>query len=402
MCSDWAVRARDITKCYHLYDRPADRLRQMLWCGRKTFYREFWALRPLNLEVRRGEVLGVIGRNGSGKSTLLQIVCGTLTPTGGQVAVNGRVAALLELGAGFNPEFTGRENVFLAASILGLSHQEILARMEAIVDFSGIGAFIDQPAKTYSSGMFVRLAFAVATSVDPDILVIDEALSVGDGAFARQSFDRIMALRQRGATILFCSHSMYHIEAICDQAVWLRDGMIEMHGVPARVVAAYNDYLDGKSLDHAAAPTVLPARASTARLTRIQVEADGVGGNPLEVRSLESTVTVTVAFSSDPALPCPTLAVGIRNLAGVTLASAGSHNDGVPLVRAADGGGGGRLVFPAMPLLKGEYTLNVFLLCERGVHFYDFAERHVTLRVSQEGLEQGVVSLPHRWETETP
>lgn len=402
MSSDQAICAENLSKCYTLFDRPSDRLKQMLWRGRRKYYREFWALRDVSLTVARGEVLGIVGRNGAGKSTLLQLLCGTLTPTDGRIAVNGRIAALLELGAGFNPEFTGRENVLLAASILGLSREETLARMAAIIDFSGIGPFIDQPAKTYSSGMFVRLAFSVATSVDPDILVIDEALSVGDGAFARQSFDRIMALRQRGATILFCSHSMYHIEAICDRAIWLRDGRIERHAAPAEVVAAYNDYLDGKSITHPGPEVTLPARAHTARLTNIQVEVDGIGGNPLAVRSLESTVTVTVEFASDPALPCPTLAVGIRNPADITLASAGSRNDGVALTRAADGRGSGRLVFPALPLLKGEYTLNVFLLCEQGVHFYDIAERYVTLRVSQTGLEQGVVALPHRWETVAP
>ena len=210
-----SIVASALGKTFELYTRPVDRLWQLLWGRRRRFSKPFVALNDVSFSLKRGEVLGLVGRNGAGKSTLLQLICGTLQPTAGEVAVNGRVAALLELGAGFNPEFTGRENVFLNAAVMGLSTAEIDARYDEIVSFSGIGDFINQPVKTYSSGMYMRLAFAVATAVDPDILVIDEALSVGDGAFARKSFDRIMALRERGATILFCSHSMYQIEAIC-------------------------------------------------------------------------------------------------------------------------------------------------------------------------------------------
>ncbi|MFZ4704170.1 MAG: ABC transporter ATP-binding protein, partial [Candidatus Methylumidiphilus sp.] len=213
--ADFAIRAEGLSKCYTLYDHPADRLKQMLMRGRRQYYREFWALRETSFELAKGQVLGLVGRNGAGKSTLLQLVCGTLAPSGGSLDVRGRVSALLELGAGFNPEFTGRENVYVSAAILGLSKAEINLRYDEIVEFSGIAEFIDQPVKTYSSGMFMRLAFAVATSVDPDILIIDEALSVGDGEFARKSFDRIIAMKETGKTILFCSHSMYHIESIC-------------------------------------------------------------------------------------------------------------------------------------------------------------------------------------------
>ncbi|MGZ8193237.1 MAG: ABC transporter ATP-binding protein [Methylobacter sp.] len=192
MSAEPAIVVKNLSKHYQLYTRPHDRLKQLLCLGKRQYYREFSALHELSFEVMPGEVVGIIGRNGSGKSTLLQLVCGTLTPSTGEVSVKGRVAALLELGTGFNPEFTGRENVFMSAAIMGLSQKEIENRFDEIVDFSGIREFIDQPVKTYSSGMYVRLAFAVATSVDPDILVIDEALSVGDGAFARQSFNRVM------------------------------------------------------------------------------------------------------------------------------------------------------------------------------------------------------------------
>ena len=244
MFSSLAISAQHLSKTFLLYDRPIDRLKQMVMRGRRRYYKDFAALHDVTFELQKGEVLGLVGRNGAGKSTLLQLICGTLTPTHGQVTVHGRVAALLELGAGFNPEFSGRENIYLNASILGLTKVEIDERYDAIVDFSGIADFIYQPVKTYSSGMYVRLAFSIATSVNPDILVIDEALSVGDGAFARKSFDRIMRLKESGATILFCSHSMYQIEALCTRAIWLEKGNVMQLGSPASVVASYLTFLD--------------------------------------------------------------------------------------------------------------------------------------------------------------
>lgn len=195
-----------VGKCFELYDRPIHRLWQTAWMGRRTFYREFWALRDINFTVRRGECVGIVGRNGSGKSTLLQIIAGTLAPTTGQVRVNGRVTALLELGSGFNPEFTGRENVYLNAAILGIPRAEVDARYDEILDFAGIGDFIGQPVKTYSSGMMVRLAFAVQVMVEPDIFIVDEALAVGDAAFQRKCYARLDRLVDNGMTLLLVTH----------------------------------------------------------------------------------------------------------------------------------------------------------------------------------------------------
>src|SRR5690606_26363765 len=186
-----AISVAGLSKCFHLYEKPRDRLLQMFSFGRRQYYSEFWALRDVSFEVRRGETIGVVGRNGSGKSTLLQMICGTLTPTAGTISTNGRIAALLELGAGFNPEFTGRENVYLNAAILGLSRQETDERFDDIAAFADIGDFIDQPVKMYSSGMYVRLAFAVAINSTPDILIVDEALAVGDVRFQYKCMRRI-------------------------------------------------------------------------------------------------------------------------------------------------------------------------------------------------------------------
>lgn len=235
-----AVLVQNLGKTYHIYDRPQDRLKQILLGKRATYYREFEALKNINFCVQPGETLGIVGRNGSGKSTLLQLVVGTSTPTAGQVQVRGRVAALLELGAGFNPEFTGRENVYLNAGILGLSKEEISDRFKAIVAFAEIGDFLDQPVKTYSSGMFVRLAFAVAIHVEPDVLVIDEALAVGDEAFQRKCFARIQTFKKQGGTLLFVSHSAGAIVELCDRAICLDGGEMLCAGSPKQVVALYH------------------------------------------------------------------------------------------------------------------------------------------------------------------
>ena len=352
-------------------------------------------MHDVNLEIMPGEVVGIIGSNGAGKSTLLQLVCGTLSPTTGDIWVGGRVAALLELGAGFNPEFSGRENVFLSAALTGLTKDEIDSRFDEIVEFSGIRDFIDQPVKTYSSGMYVRLAFSVATSVDPNILVIDEALSVGDGGFAKKSFDRIMQLREKGATILFCSHSLYHVEAFCDRAVWLEKGNVRLMDRAAHVTAAYQASLDKEgSIALEPAPQLLKTGG---RLLKVYGEVDGVVGTTLRAISLKSTLTVTVEFSVAPELPPPSVALGIANVAGVTIASASSVNDGVEINVDATGRGQATVVFPNISLLKGEYYITAFVACEKAIHVYDMAERCITLQISQEGLAQGVVALPHEW-----
>ena len=240
MCSDpVAINVDRVSKCYEIYSKPHHRLMQTLCLGRRRFYKAFWALRDISFQVNRGETVGIVGRNGSGKSTLLQIVCGTLSPSTGKVNTRGRVAALLELGAGFNPEFTGRENIYLNGAILGFSRQEITSHFDRIAAFADIGDFIDQPVDTYSSGMVVRLAFALAIHVNPDILIVDEALSVGDEAFQRKCFARIEAIRQNGTTILFCSHSASTIVELCDRALILDAGEKLTIGKPKTVVAQY-------------------------------------------------------------------------------------------------------------------------------------------------------------------
>lgn len=266
--TDIAIRVSNLSKCYQIYDNPRDRLKQFVipkLCRaipalRKffpgpslrsphsalptsksdpTFYKEFWALKDVSFEIKKGETVGIIGRNGSGKSTLLQMICGTLNPTSGSIQTNGRIAALLELGSGFNPEFTGHENVYMNAAVLGLSNEEIDARFDDIAAFADIGEFIEQPVKTYSSGMVVRLAFAVQAVIDPDIFVVDEALAVGDEKFQRKCFARLEKLKSRGSSILFVSHSPASIIELCDKTLLLDNGMRLIYSPAPKAIRAY-------------------------------------------------------------------------------------------------------------------------------------------------------------------
>lgn len=402
----FAIRADGLAKTYRLYDRPTDRLKQIFSRDAGRYGREFHALDDVSFELGKGEVMGLVGRNGAGKSTLLQLICGTLTPSAGRVEVNGRIAALLELGAGFNPDFTGRENVFLNASVLGLPRHEIDARYDEIVSFSGIGSFIEQPVKTYSSGMYVRLAFAIATSVEPDILIVDEALSVGDGEFARKSFDRIMHLRDGGSTILFCSHSLFQIESICTSAIWLDQGRLVASGNPKRIVSAYQANLDqheASARQGGETKLVAAGPKGHARLMRIRVAGQDVSTRSAAARleSGQDDLVIDIQFASDPALPAPSVAITLHTPDQRIVASAGAWNDGVELVRDAAGQGTASVCFDALPLLKGRYSISVHLFCERGLHQYDAADHVAVFEVLQRGVEQGLVHLPHRWAAST-
>lgn len=238
MSSEAAIQVRNLSKCYHIYEKPHERILQALIRNRKKYYREFWALQNVSFNVNKGETIGIIGRNGSGKSTLLQMICGTLTPTEGKIVTKGRIAALLELGSGFNPEFTGQENVYMNASILGLKKEEIEKRYPDIISFADIGDFINQPVKTYSSGMLIRLAFAVVAHVDADIIVIDEALAVGDAFFTQKCMRFLREFMEKG-TVLFVSHDTVSVKSLCNRAIWLDKGTIIQEGTPKEVCEQY-------------------------------------------------------------------------------------------------------------------------------------------------------------------
>ncbi|RWO64621.1 MAG: ABC transporter ATP-binding protein [Mesorhizobium sp.] len=325
MSSEIAISVKALSKHHLMFDRPEDRLKQMVVPRLqrlvrqqpRRYFRDFAALTNISLDVRRGETVGIIGRNGSGKSTLLQIICGTLQPTSGSVTVNGRVAALLELGAGFNPDFTGRENAYLNASILGLSRAEMDNRFDSIASFADIGDFIEQPVKTYSSGMYVRLAFAVAINVDPDILVVDEALSVGDEAFSRKCFARIEQIKERGGTILFVSHAAQTIVQLCDRAVLLDAGEMMLTGRPKTVTGQYQRLVNASAEGAAEIRTQIVAMRDATISRVISAELPWLGSesqdevvvdnsqaptNEIEHREALSNQILESADSFDPSL----------------------------------------------------------------------------------------------------
>ncbi len=266
------ISARNLAKSYRLFGHPGDRVKQFLSLGLRQYHRAFTALKDVSFDIQRGETIGIIGRNGSGKSTLLQLVCGILKPSAGSIEVDGRVSALLELGAGFNPEFTGRENAYFQGAIMGLSKAEMAARFDAIAAFADIGEFIDQPVRTYSSGMFVRLAFAVASHVDPDILVVDEALAVGDAAFQQKCFDRIYDMQSRGMTMLVVSHNPYQVERLCTRVAVMDRGRLSPLAPAKEALSLYHELVHGELAPDARAEPAQREGTHALRFETVAVE----------------------------------------------------------------------------------------------------------------------------------
>lgn len=364
--NDIAISVIGLSKCYQIYDTPSARLKQfvaprlqrMFGKARKQYFREFWALNDVSFEIKKGQALGILGRNGAGKSTLLQILCGTLSPTSGEVEINGRVAALLELGAGFNPEFTGRENIFLNASVLGLHQNEIQERFKEIVAFAEIGDFLDQPVKTYSSGMFVRLAFAIAVYIEPDILIVDEALSVGDIAFRNKCILKIKALRERGTTLLFVSHDLSTLQMICDQVIWLNAGKVQDVGHPVQVCSEYYIFMAGSGAEEKARDSIVIKQQNTdmARFTECEI-ALGMGKESLTF-GVGEAIKFSFALEALHNLDEIVFAVSIYRNDGDWLVGQTSREEGVfwPPTNAGDTVYG-TLVFESICLAPGDYMV---------------------------------------------
>ena len=364
-----AISVRDLAKCYQIYAKPQHRLLQTLLMGKKRFYRDFWALDGVSFEVARGETFGIIGLNGSGKSTLLQLICGTLAATRGEVTTRGRVAALLELGAGFNPEFTGRENVYLNAAVLGLTHAEIDGRFDSIAAFADIGDFIEQPVKTYSSGMFVRLAFAVVAHVDADILVIDEALAVGDALFTQKCMRFLREFREHG-TILLVSHDLAAVANLCDRALWLDAGTMKTMDRPKIVCEEYFSWIYGsgpvkqKIAADEAAPEGAPASHSSEEFGRGYSRITGVEllnaeGAPLGVTRGAQEVRLLVSAVATHDLAAPAFGFHITDRLGqILLGRTSAEAPALPLPPVKAGQAFSvefRFVLPT--LMSGDYVV---------------------------------------------
>lgn len=338
------IRAHNLGKCYQLYEKPHHRLLQTLFHGRKQFFREFWALRGVSLELRRGESIGVLGRNGAGKSTLLQMLSGVLAPTLGSLEINGRVAALLELGSGFNPEFTGRENAYLNGAILGLGKKEMDGRMEAIEEFADVGSFFDQPVKLYSSGMMLRVAFAVQVQVEPDILIVDEALSVGDALFQKRCYDRLDKLLENGTSLFLVSHDTEAVRTFTQKALILKGGKVVNQGSSADMVLEYRNLLHEEERKLTATvphgpdrKDVRPAKSyGTGEATMLEVALFKNGSIKTDTFVSGEEITIRLRFVCHKDLSHISVGVRIRNRLGHKIYSWGTLNQDMAR-RAASG-----------------------------------------------------------------
>ncbi len=383
-----AVVADRLTKVYKVYSSPWGRLREAV--TRRPAHVPFRALDGVSFELPAGEGLGLVGENGAGKSTLLKIVAGVTRPTSGELGIQGRVASILELGSGFHHEFTGRQNIRLSAAIVGLDERELRERTGDIIEFSELGPAIDQPVRSYSTGMTMRLGFSIAVQVAPDILVVDEALSVGDGYFQKKCMDRLQGFVAAGGTLLFCSHAMYYVTAFCQQALWLRQGATAASGPALGVVGEYERFLMARSGESARETDERADRANAqARIVAIRAAAAR--------RRARDPWTLEVEWESREEELGFHLAVGLDTADGVQVCAFTTERAGLPPVR-----GKGRhhavVRVRRLPMTKGDYSACVFLLDEESLHVYDRKVEANVLEIQAERFEPSLFDVPHEWE----
>jgi lipopolysaccharide transport system ATP-binding protein len=389
------VSAENLGKAYRLYARPIDRA--MEWLSGRQRHQQFWALRELDLEVMAGESIGIIGENGAGKSTLLALLTGTTRPTTGRVSVHGTLAAILELGAGFHPEFSGRHNARMHAALFGITGPEADRRIEEAIAFSELGGFIDHPVRTYSSGMYVRLAFALAVSVDPEVLVIDEALAVGDQHFQTKCVDRITEFRERGKTIVFCSHALYQVKKLCDRALWLRQGRVAALGSVDEVIDAYLEHTRIRDQEETA--THAPSGRDPAMLRLVDVTLEGGDGADTPTWQCGAPLTVRVVLERSSATTIePGVGIAFVRNDGLVCYCVSTEMDGVTMEQHPDGTFRAALHVPQIPLLGGGYYLNVATIDNRSaLLIYDVQERRCPFRVRNPSHDFGIMRMPHAW-----
>ncbi len=387
------VETRGLGKSYPLVFRSRDRLRALwhLLAGR-GHPESIAVLQDVNLRVRRGESLGLIGENGAGKSTLLKLLTGVLTPTTGSVAVAGRVGALLELGAGFHPEYTGRDNIALAAALYGLDAQEARAKLPEIIDFADIGRYIDEPVKHYSSGMVVRLGFAIVAALRPDLLITDEVLAVGDESFQKKCVRWMEDYLEHGGTLILVSHSMYHVQKLCRQACWLQQGKVAASGDVFEVTQAYLAYQERKSASQTPARDDIAGQGLEFHLLDLALNDDTTDTPLLLDRGGDARVGVRVHTRDGRA---PVIMVGIVRADGTPVYGVSTEMDGVRPLQESENVYSAEIMFPALPLLPGTYLIKAHPLDPEGVRLFDTLERSLTIR--GQSREFGLVRLSHSW-----
>ena len=393
---DFSVRAAGLSKQYDIFPRPIDRVLEAV--TRRKRHTTFPALTDVTFEVERGETIGIIGQNGAGKSTLLKLLCNVTSPTQGTLETRGSIASILELGTGFHPEFTGRDNAALNAAILGLSPADIRRRLPDILEFSELGSFLDRPVKTYSSGMYMRLAFSVAVNVDPDILVIDEALAVGDGHFQKKCIDKIRQFQEQQKTILFCSHALYYITQICRRTLWLDHGQMMRYGPSVDVVHEYETFLLQRDRTHPAADSAPEETATPVRIREVSV-CDRAG-RPRETFKRGEDVHVRLHLDSDHAEQPVHVLVGVHRAADdLQCFAVGTHADGVPPMS-------GRHEYEVVvqlndiPLLRGDYDIIAYAGDENAMTVFDRRDVRPGFTMLGDTFDVGLIDVKHRWQVE--
>ena len=396
--TETVIEINHLTKKYDMYKKPSDRLKEALSPTRKTYHEVFYALNDVNVKVEKGEMIGFIGENGSGKATILKIITGVLTPSEGEVKIEGNIAALLELGSGFNPEYSGYENIFLNGMVLGYSREEMAEKVDDIINFADIGDHLYQPVKTYSSGMFVRLAFAVAINVDPDILIVDEALAVGDLEFQLKCMEKFTELRNAGKTILFVSHDVNAVRRFCDRVYWLKNGVVEAEGETMEITETYENFLKKKSLK-----TVDRENSSSEDFSAYDIvevkSAELLDGNlqPLEIVEQDSKVVIKVVYNvKDDSIKKPVLGVAIRTVDNNYVCGLNTllDEESIPWKK---GENVFYLEYEKMALLGGEYYFDVALFEENATVPLVYKTRYLTMFISGKYVGEGIVVLDHKW-----
>ena len=399
-----------VSKVYKIYDQPTDRFKEALGIGKKEYHRDYYALNDLSFQVGKGEIVGIVGRNGSGKSTILKILTGVLNPTSGSVQTHGKVAALLELGAGFNMEYTGMKNIYLNAAMMRVSQEEIEKRIPDILAFADIGDYINQPVKTYSSGMFVRLAFAVAINVDPDILIVDEALAVGDARFQMKCMDKFMEFVQRGKTILFVTHDVNAVKRFCNRAIWLNQGHMVMEGNTDEVTDRYLDFLKSdmpieQFLSQIVSPAVpIPQeevpQVDTAGIDIVETYGlkmyDHVGREIDDIQFGQKVVLKVGYVVADTSVENPLLGVAIRRIDNEYICGINTKLDNMPIPWER-GYNEVTLTYSHFNLVGGEYYFDVGIFDKTGIVNLDYKARIKNFFVKMDYIAEGIVVLDHEW-----
>jgi len=390
---DIAIRIESVSKRFRLYKERNQSLKAAMMRGGRATYDDFWALRDVSFEIPTGGVFGLIGQNGSGKSTLLKCMAKILTPDEGSIRVDGKISALLELGAGFHPELSGRENVYLNGSILGLSRKQIDAKFDEIVDFAGLEQFIDSPVKNYSSGMYVRLGFSVAINVDPDVLLVDEVLAVGDEAFQRKCDEKFADLRDAGKTIVVVSHALSTVRTMCDQAAWLEHGVVKEIGIPGLLI---DKYVEGTHTERVAAEGGGSRWGSgDARVERVEL-LDDRGHPVLRVRA-GAAATLRFHYATDGRIVKPVFGFGLHRIDGTHATGVNSRETFVP--DFIEGEGHVDFAIPRLPLVQGSYDVTVGIFDDAGLHTYDYQTKALRFDVGAGNPREaeGVFAIDGRW-----